>query len=128
MTVLAGRGTLMFAVECLVDDTVTAMLATYLGLPAISVALMQLLGKKLEELVGILLFGGDEVVEGFVLADPEAGEDVSRCVAVGYLGCVKVLKHVIHGAAEAVLCITATALVSVAKVEISYQGVMQERL
>jgi hypothetical protein len=128
VTVLAGRGTLVLAVECLVNDTVTAMLATYLGLLAISVALMQLFGEELEELVSVLFLGGDQVVEGFVLADPEAGEDISRCVAICDLRGVKILEHVIHSAAEAVLRVTAPALMSIAEVEVPYQRVMQECL
>lgn len=81
------------------DDAVAAVLASYLGFFAIPVAFMQLLGQKLKEFVSVLLFGCDKILEGFLLAYPEAREDVGRRIAVGVLSGVEILEHVVHGAA-----------------------------
>lgn len=117
--VLAGSGALQLSVEDLVDDAVAAVLAADLGLLAVAVALVQLLGEELEELVRVLLLGRDEVLERLLLADPEPGQDVRRRVTVSVLDRVEVLEHVVHGAAQAVLRVAAAALVAVAEVEVA---------
>ena len=71
LAVLAGRGGLQFAVVGLVDDAVARVLAAYLGAFAVAIALMELLGEELEELVSILLLGCDKILERLLLADPE---------------------------------------------------------
>ena len=126
--VLAGGGGLQLAVEGLVDDAVARVLAAALGLLAVAVALVEFLGQELEELVRVLLLGRDEVLEGLLLADPEAREDVGGRVAVGALERVEVLEHVVHGAAQAVLRVAVAALVAVAEVVVAQDGVVQEAL
>lgn len=66
VAILAGRGCLHFAIKRLMNDAVAAMLTSYLGLLAIAIALMQVFGEELEELVCILFLCRDEVFEGFL--------------------------------------------------------------
>lgn len=103
VAVLARGGRLQLAVVGLVDDAVAAVLAANLGLLTVTIALVQLLGEELEELVRVLLLGSNKVLEGFVLGDPEAGEDVGSSVAISHVHTPEVLEHVVHGTAEAVL-------------------------
>lgn len=110
------------------NDTVAAVVGAALRPFPVAVALMQLLGQELEELVGILLLGGDEVFESLLVADPETGQDISCRVAVRVFDGVEVLEHVVHGAAQAVRNLTTAAGVTVAEVEVTEDGVVQEAL
>jgi hypothetical protein len=111
-----------------VDDAVAAVLAANFGLLAVPVALVQLLGQELEEFMRVLFFRGHQILKGFFLRDPEPGQDVGCGVAIRVLQGIEILKHVVHGAAEAVRDVAVVALVPVAEVKVAQQRVVEEAL
>lgn len=78
--------------------------------------------------MGILLLGGHQILECLLFRYPETRENVSGCVAVGSFKSVEILKHIIHGAAEAVGNIAVTTLMAVAQVEIAEKRVVEKAL
>lgn len=126
--VLARRARLHLAVEGLVDDAVAAVLAPDLGLLPVPVPLVQLLREELEELVGVLFPGRDEVLKGLLLRDPEARQDIRGSVPISVFLRVEILEHIIHGTREAVRDGALAALVPAGEVEVAQQRVVQEAL
>ena len=126
VALLADGGGEYLAVEDLVDDALAAVLAARLGAPAVAVALVELFGEELEELVGVLLLCGDEVLKGLLLRDPESRQDVRGRVTVSILDGVEVLEDVVQGAAQAVLGVA--VCVAVAEVKVPEEGVVEEAL
>ena len=101
------------------NDAIATMLAPNLGLLPVSVSLVELLSQELEELVCILLLCSDEVLEGFLLRNPKAGQNVGGGVTIGILECVEILEHIVHGTAETMGHITVAALVPIAQVKVA---------
>lgn len=66
IAILASCCGLELTVVRLMYDAIATMLTATLRPFAVTIALVQLLGQKLEELVGVLLFCGDQVVERLV--------------------------------------------------------------
>ena len=93
---------LQLAVERLVDDAIATVFAAYLGLFAVPIALVQLFGEELEELMRILLLGCDKVLECFLLAEPKSRQNIGCRIPVGVLNGIEVLEHIVHGAAQTV--------------------------
>ena len=110
------------------NNTVAAVLAADLGFLPVAVSFMKLLGQELKKFVSILLFRCHKILEGLLLADPEARQDIGRSVAVRVLKGVKVLEHVVHCAAETVWDLAVGTLVTITEVEVSQERVMQEAL
>lgn len=76
--------------------------------------------------MGILFFGGYQIFEGFLLGNPESGQDVGGRVSVGGLESIEILEHVVHGAAQAVGNLA--VVVAIAEVKVAEEGVMEEAL
>lgn len=110
------------------DNAVTRVLAPGFGPLAVAVSLVQLLGQELEELVGILLLGGNKVLKRLLLTYPKAGEDTGCCVAVSVLQSIELLKHVVHCTAEAVGLLAVGARMAITEVEVPENGVVKEAL
>lgn len=125
---MTSRRGLELAVECLMYDAVTAVLAATLGLLAVAIALVQLLGQELEELMGVLLLVRDEGLKGLVLGNPEARQDVGCRITVGRIAAPEVLKHVVHSAAQTVLNLAGGPGVTIAKVKVLEYGIVDKGL
>jgi len=121
LAVLTRRSALEFSIKSLMNDAGAAVLAAYFGFLAVPVALVELFRKKLEKLVRVLLFCGDQILKRLLFAYPKPREDVGRRVAVSNLAGVKVLKHVIHCAAQTVWRL---ALMTVTKVKVAKDRVV----
>lgn len=110
------------------DDAGAAMLTSYLWFLAITVAFMQLLGQELKELVGVLLFSCDKILERLLFAYPETRKDVSGCVTISIFNGVEILKHIVHGTAQTMWCAAAATLVPIAEIVVSQYWVVKEAL
>lgn len=104
------------------------MLTADLWLFAVSVPLVELFSQELEELVGILFLGGNKVLERLFLRNPEPRQYICSGIAVCRLQSIEILKHVIHSTAQTVRDLAVTALVTIAKIEIPKQRIVQEAL
>lgn len=110
------------------DDTVAAMFTANLGFLSVPVSFVQFFGQELEELVGILFFGGHQILERLLFRYPEARENVGSRVPVGVFERVEILEHIIHGAAEAMGDVAVTALMTITQVEVAEKRVVEKAL
>lgn len=137
--ILACDGALRLAVEGLMHDalatrfvvcfcTLHALAVFGCQQPPAAIDLVQLFRQELKELVCVLLLVAGKFLVSLPLREPETGEDIRCGVASSDLLAVEVLKHVVHGAAHAVLDRAVCVLVPVTQVEVPEQGVVHKAL
>lgn len=112
--VLARYGTLRLSVECLMHDALTAgLIVRFYTLHALAVFsvlksptaidLVKLFRQELEELMCVLFLVASQLFVRFSLGKPEARKDIGSRVAGRDLLAVKILEHVVHRTAHAIL-------------------------